>query len=520
MRMLVGAALVAGLGALIGCVAQGPAGGHETGAVLDPTASAATITVPPPQLTSMPAVTVTALPFLSPSATPTRAPAPTPASAPSQAFLPTATVARPALPTAAALPPTATAVRAEPTVSTAPVVPTCSPPGTAVCDGQGRRIQGPASAGGSATASPTPYDGPRCSPPGTATCDGFGRPIPASGGQAAPGAPTGPSARILDVSTRIVSLQSGGTNGITLNGPTGLAYAVTNSTVGAWCSRPLGVRADHLSIVDVKEGRLIATTATGRGPVWPLVDPSRGVVYVAASDGEVVVHDMETGARVDSIRVGGLPHDLGLDPASGLLFVSNTNDGSQEYIAVVDTASRAVVRQLRVSKLPHRIAVDAEARAAYVMSVESGDITVVDTAAGVVVRVIESGGRGTMAYSKARGLLFVPDRGTGPEKVRVIDAKTGQAVGTVGPFLGQAGHQAFGLAVDDRRGLLFAALGDSDFIGVADITTLETIGVFAATDCVWGVQVDPFTGVGLVTGVTQGSVAIFSLDQVAELVHR
>lgn len=331
---------------------------------------------------------------------------------------------------------------------------------------------------------------------------------------------SGPSARFLDVPLRIVGLTSGGTNGVALHGSTGRAYAVTNSTVGGWCSQPVGVRADQLSIIDLNDGKLIATTATGRGPVWPLVDSSRGVVYVATSDGEVIVHDIATGARIDSLRVGGLPHDLGLDQASGLLLVSNTNDGSQEYVAVVDANSRKVVKQLRVSKFPHRIATDAEAQVAYVMSVESGHVTVVDTDSGTVIRVIETGGGGTMAYSKATNRLFVPDRGAGPETVRVIDAKTGQLVGVVGPFLSQAGHQAFGLAVDDLRGLLFAALGDSDFVGVADIRTLETLGVFAGTDCVWGVQVDPVAGVGVVTGVTHGAVGIFSLEEVAELVRR
>jgi DNA-binding beta-propeller fold protein YncE len=295
---------------------------------------------------------------------------------------------------------------------------------------------------------------------------------------------------------------------------------VTNSTVGGWCSQPVGARADQLSIVDLNSGKVIATNATGRGPVWPLVDPSRGVVYVATSDGEVIVHDMATGARIDSIRVGGLPHDLGLDQVSGLLLVSNTNDGSQEYIAVVDANSRKVVRQLRVSKFPHRIATDAEGQVAYVMSVESGDVTVVDTDSGTVIRVVETGGRGTMAFSKATGRLFVPDRGAGPETVRVIDAKTGEFVGVAGPFFSQAGHQAFGLAVDDQRGLLFVALGDSDFVGVADIGTLETVGVFKGPDCVWGVQVDPAAGIGVITGVTQGSVGIFSLTEVAELVRK
>jgi YVTN family beta-propeller protein len=313
---------------------------------------------------------------------------------------------------------------------------------------------------------------------------------------------------------------SGGTNGVALDASSGRAYAVTNSTVGGWCSRPVGVRADQLSIVDLRAGKLIATSATGRGPVWPLVDPPRRVVYVASSDGEVVVHDIATGVRLGSIAVGGLPHDLGLDPASGLLLVSNTNDGSQEYIAVVDASSRKVVRHLRVSKFPHRISVDPEEQVAYVMSVESGHVTVVDTAQGTVIRVIETGGGGTMAYSRATGLLFVPNRGPGPETVRAIEAKTGRLVGVVGPFLSQAGHQAFGLAVDDGRGLLFAALGDSDLVGVADIRALEALGVFTATDCVWGVQVDPATGLGVVSGVTQGSVAIFSLDDVAELVRR
>lgn len=358
-----------------------------------------------------------------------------------------------------------------------------------------------------------PPSGATCSPPGTATCDGQGRPIEGPAGGAASG---GASVPVLDVAVRSIALTGGGTNGLDIDPSTGLVYAVNNASTSDWCGVPVGARSNTLSIVDADAGREIASVPTDPGPVWPLVDSTRDVVYVAAStEGRVAVHRLGSGQKVKSISVGGLPHDLGLEPRAGLLIVSNTNDGSQRYMSVVDPASGTVRAHHRVARFPHRIAFDAAEARAYMMSVESGTITVVDMRTGEVIDSFDSGGGGTMAFSSRARRLFVPGRNAGaPNTIRALDADTHAFIGEIGAFAG-AGHQAFGLTVDERRGLLYATVGDSNLVGVADIQTLQPLGVFEVDTCPWGVRLDPARGRGYVTSPARGTVGVFDLEAVA-----
>ena len=216
--------------------------------------------------------------------------------------------------------------------------------------------------------------------------------MPPAGPQPKPPNPTGPSRLpvLNDTGLRIIQLSGSGTNGLDIDSQTGLVYAVNNGSVAdaMWCGKtPVSKPGrDTLSIVDSFSGVETAAIPTDGAPVWPWVSVANDEVYVAASrTGTVVVHSRGTGERLDSINVGGLPHDLALDPGSGRLIVSNTNDGSQEFLSVVDITTRSLVAHRRVVKFPHKIAVDFEAGVAYVVSVESGMVSVVDTTDGQVI---------------------------------------------------------------------------------------------------------------------------------------
>lgn len=369
-----------------------------------------------------------------------------------------------------------------------------------------------------------PQDSPTCSPRGTATCDGQGRPIKT--GNNSTGGGINPAAGVVklnDVGLRQIALSSGGTNGLDIDPSTGLVYAVNNSAVSDWCGQKIEKRSDSLHIIDPDQAKELVAVATDKGPVWPLIDTNKGQVYVAtSSEGIVALHKINSGEKLGTIKVGGLPHDLGLDPTSNLLFVSNTNDGSQKYVAVVDTLTASVVAQHQVAPLPHRIMVDKNLRVAYVVSVDSGIISIFNTENGQPAGQIETGGKGTLAYSASKRRLFVPDASTPgqPEGVRVIDAESKKSVGTIGPFLTSAGHQAFGLAVDEKNGLLYASLGDSSYVGIADLNTLKPLAIFDANACTWGIKLDEQRQRGYVTNAISGHVTMFDLGKISAELKR
>lgn len=98
-----------------------------------------------------------------------------------------------------------------------------------------------------------------CAPRGTATCDGQGNPITPGGGAKGSGS-VGVAAGVrtlTDVGLQTIKLTTGGTNGLDVDTKNGLVYAVSNSTVGAWCGKPVGTRSDTLSVIDPARGKEI-----------------------------------------------------------------------------------------------------------------------------------------------------------------------------------------------------------------------------------------------------------------------
>lgn len=367
-----------------------------------------------------------------------------------------------------------------------------------------------------------------CSPRGTATCDGEGRPITPGGGSGniTQGGGVGLASgvtKLTDVGLRSIQLSSGGTNGLAVDPETGLVYAVNNSTVGDWCGKKIEKRSDSLHVIDPSQAKEVASVTTDKGPVWPLVDTKNDIVYVAtSSEGIVAKHRLGTGEKLGTIKVGGLPHDLGLDSESNILLVSNTNDGSQKYVAAVNAQTQQVIAQHSVAAMPHRIMLDPAKRLAYIVSVGSGTVSVFNTVDGTPAGQIETGGRGTLAFSTTKRQLYIPAPSAEgqAESIKVIHADTKQAVGTIGPFLTNAGHQAFGLAVDERNRLLFASLGDSNYVGIADLDNLKPLAVFEANNCTWGIAIDEKRQLGYVTNTAAGMVTVFDLQKIASQLKR
>ena len=319
-----------------------------------------------------------------------------------------------------------------------------------------------------------------------------------------------------------------------IDSATGLVYAVNNSSVAeaVWCgktpvSKPEG--RDTLSIVDPSFGGEIAAVPTDGSPVWPWVSVENDEVYVAASrTGSVAVHARGTGERWDSINVGGLRHDLTLDHGSGLLIVSNTNDQSQEYLAVVDIAARSVGAHRKVIRFLHKITVDFEAGVAYVVSVESGTVSVVDTANGQVTGTFDTSsqddafkGAAMIALSRSTGRLCATKLAFSehPFNVHVIDVKTGELMGRIAPFI-SLGLPVWGVAVDEPSQLLYVTLGDSRHVGAADLDTLQPVALIEVDDCPWAIKLDTARGMGFVTGVTNGTLSVIDLKKVEEALGR
>ena len=76
------------------------------------------------------------------------------------------------------------------------------------------------------------------------------------------------------------------------------------------------------------------------------------------------------------------------------------------------------------------------------------------------------------------------------------------------------------MAVDERDGLLFVALGETRYIGVADLRTLKPLAVFEASSCPFGVAVDVSRNRVFSTGSVDPALTVVDLKRVLAALGR
>ncbi|MSO83614.1 MAG: hypothetical protein EXQ53_10025 [Acidobacteria bacterium] len=363
-----------------------------------------------------------------------------------------------------------------------------------------------------------------CSPPGTPTCDPNGVPVPGAPGNPTPSPSPSPgeggdggtdTVAVVNAVTSTVALNGGrpvrGAEGLALDPSTGLVYIGLQGTIITGCEGdasqggtalpPAG--SAQMSIVDPAASREIAVVSTGQAPIWPTVDPNRRVVYMMGSGGAgtVTVHNASDGRVIKTITVGGKPHMGGLDYSTGLMVVGNTVRSSnviteQNHATVVNTATDTIAREFETAPAPHGMVVDQERDLIYFSAVGDGAIVVMSAATGQVLfsgipkSVYGSafGGNNMLTRQAATRRLFQVNTQPGKTGILVADEITLTAEKVI-----TLGNNAvpWGMSVDEPNRLLFAALPNTNVVGVVDLDTLTQVASIPVGACPYAVVVDP-----------------------------
>lgn len=387
--------------------------------------------------------------------------------------------------------------------------------------------------------SPSPTPGateapPSCSPRGTPTCSPEGHPVTPPGGMA-PAPTSSPSLPRVEATLRTWPLTGIGPQGLDVDAATGLVYVANNGNVIAGCTgdvsqpghdpatgmEPPREGLSTLSIVDPETGE-VARVPTGAAPIWPLVDAARGVVRVANSgDGTMTLHALADGALVGRVELGGKPHAIGQSP-SGILVVSNTNDASQTYYAVVGAQNDTLLAHHEGPELNHGIAWDEREGVFYLVGVKDGTVNVIDGETGATLASFAGstdgfGNSNMLAFSAESRRLFVSDT-KATHVVTMVDVDTRERVGTIS--FGQGAASAWGMQVDDTSGLLYVALPNADAIGVADATTGAPLALVPVGECPYAVRLDTTRGLGYSTGMVEDDLTVIDLRAVEAALGR
>lgn len=139
--------------------------------------------------------------------------------------------------------------------------------------------------------------------------------------------------RLTDVGREAIALSGRAPQGLDVDLGSGLVYVSNNGNVAALCQGNGQGVPSSMSIVDPGLRRETVRVDAMAGPVWPLVDSRRDVVYSANSGGKsLTIHARGSGALLASVPLGGRPHQVGLDPERSLLVISNTNDETRWWM--------------------------------------------------------------------------------------------------------------------------------------------------------------------------------------------
>jgi YVTN family beta-propeller protein len=152
--------------------------------------------------------------------------------------------------------------------------------------------------------------------------------------------------------------------------------------------------SNTLSVIDLKENRLIANLPTGNAPVNPTFTRDWSKLYVSnAKGGTLTVVDARTAKVIDTIPAGG-PHPSGLRflPDGKHLVISYIGDKTTDpgSLGIMDLTTGKLVKSIPVQAQSERFDITPDGKRAYVANLVAQTISVVDLEKGAIVATIPS----------------------------------------------------------------------------------------------------------------------------------
>jgi hypothetical protein len=165
-----------------------------------------------------------------------------------------------------------------------------------------------------------------------------------------------------------------------------------------------------------------------------------------------------------------------------------------------------------------------------VVSLGSGQITAVDLATGAKVREFSSGPTpqtSAMVFSPTRRTLYVGKTGgatpTSGHTIVAVNVDSGTVVGEVDTFTPASSTPTRpwgGFGLDEASGLLYAAMGNTNFVAVVDVVSLRPVGLFEVDACPWAVTLDVGRGQGYASSNQSAALTAFDLARVKRSLGR
>lgn len=248
---------------------------------------------------------------------------------------------------------------------------------------------------------------------------------------------------------------------------------------------------DTISIVDTDSGAVVDTMKVGKRPRGLVFSPDHTRLFLCASNSDTVqVFDVATGKLLHNLPSGQDPELFALSPDGRTLVVSNENDA---IATIIDVEKRVVTAQVPVGEEPEGVAFTHDGKSVVVTSETTNMAHWIDLAAAKVLWDIPVDPRPRYAvFSADDSRLWVSSEIGGT--VTVVDAKSRQVLKTISfaiPGVPKDKIQPVGMKLtrDGRWG--FVALGPANHVAVVDAKTFEVKKYILVGKRVWQMDLTP-----------------------------
>ncbi|WP_179956691.1 YncE family protein [Amycolatopsis anabasis] len=195
-----------------------------------------------------------------------------------------------------------------------------------------------------------------------------------------------------------------------------------------------------------------------RGPIFPR--RALFVLFTALVAGAIGVLPPASAAQVVNVRVGDRPGPIGVNSATGMVYVANTAAGT---VSVVDGRKNAVTATVPVGEGPSAVAVNQFTNRVYVALPAAGTVAVLDGASNTVAGTVAAGpGTAVLGVDESVNQIYAGSKDGGA--VGVIDGVSSTLTATIpGPGSGFSG-----VRVDPGRRLAYFSSVNTDTVEVLD----------------------------------------------------
>ena len=203
-------------------------------------------------------------------------------------------------------------------------------------------------------------------------------------------------------------------------------------------------RSQSLTVVDPKAGKVTGSISTGQqGTHMVAISADAARAYTAnIESGTVSVIDLEAGAKLRDLAVGGKPEAIALADGGKTLWVG---DLEGHRVQAFDTTSFEKLAEVKTGAVPIRVAASPDGKWVVTSNVMAGTLTVIDAKTRAKARDITVSGRPqagqvTILFSADGKRLYAAE--TGADQVAEIDLASGEVLRRL-----PAGKNGDGLAI-------------------------------------------------------------------------